>query len=106
MERASGIAISGSNFSERFRFRSAERLQRLLDGFQFSKSEIRILSFIFMAEEVLLISLARLSWPYRWCDIAEKFPGRKSNYQEICHSSFPFSLSAKILNRDIICWFI
>jgi len=91
----SGIAISGSNFSERFRFRSAEQLQRLLDGFQFPKSKIRIRSYVFMAEEVLLISLTRLSWPYRWCDIADKFPGRKRS--ALC-SAFYWFLDFLIYN--------
>ena len=84
----SGIAISESNFSERFRFRSAEQLQRLLDGFQFSKSKIWIRSYVFMAEKVLMISLTRLSWPYRWCEIADKFPGFKSS--ALCSAFYRF----------------
>ena len=52
--------------SERFRFQSFNHLKRICDhGYKVG------------TEEMLMISLTRLSFPYRWSDLYERFPGRK-----------------------------
>jgi hypothetical protein len=60
-------------FSEIFRFQNGDQLRRLLNGFQFPRGKIKIASYRFEAEEILLISLIRLSWPHRWSDVRKYF---------------------------------
>jgi len=64
--------------SERFRFQSFNHLKRICDGFRFPKPYI-VTDHGYKAgtEEMLMISLTRLSFPYRWSDLLERFPGRK-----------------------------
>ena len=72
------LANIGVSCSERFRFQSFDALRRLLRAFQFPLGDIRLKHrYKSTAEEIILISLTRLSFPYRWSDIYERFPGRK-----------------------------
>jgi hypothetical protein len=68
----------GVDCSERFRFQSFGNLRRLLVGFNFPVGDIKLRhGYVMKAEEILLISLTRLSFPSRWSDLYERFPGRK-----------------------------
>ncbi len=67
----------GLTVSERFRFPSMAQLKRLIVAFRLPTGKIRIKTYVFKAEEILLISLTRLCWPQRWSDLYERFPGRK-----------------------------
>lgn len=84
----------GYNFSERFRFTSPEQLRRFLTLFQFPEY-IRAKSSIFHREELLLISLIRLAYPNRWCDVLVHFPGRKRSE---CQRAFYWFLDFMIFN--------
>ena len=64
-----------NTYSSRFRFRSPKDMKRLLDGFKLPES-IRIKTYRFSGEEILMISLIRLSYPARWIDVQHHFPGR------------------------------
>ena len=69
----------GVTVSERFRFQSFACLQRLINCFRFPGGKIILQKrYKSTAEEILLISLSRLSFPLRWSDLYERFPGRKS----------------------------
>jgi hypothetical protein len=63
--------------SERFRFISMDQLRRLLNGFHFPRGKIKCKTYVFEAEEILLIGLTKLCFPLRWSDMYERFPGRK-----------------------------
>jgi len=63
-------------FSGLFRFQGVEQLKRLLSGFRFPEGIIRIHTYPFSAEEILLISLTRLAHPDRWASVMRVFPGR------------------------------
>ena len=64
--------------SERFRFQSFGDLERLLSGFRFPTGKIIVgKGYSTPAEEILLISLTRFTFPNRWSDLKERFPGRK-----------------------------
>jgi hypothetical protein len=71
------------SFSEIFRFQSGDQLRELLLGFQFPIGVIRIKGSKFTAEEILLISLIRLSWPLRWSDVRRYFPDRSRQELQI-----------------------
>ena len=61
--------------SERFRFQSFNNMRRLIDGFRFPEPFIIIQKgYKSSTEEMLMISLTRLSFPCRWSDIYERFP--------------------------------
>jgi hypothetical protein len=64
----------GYNFGETFRFTSAEDLLLLLECFRLPKV-VRVEGYVFSNEEVLLISLIRLSYPMRWSQVMMHFPG-------------------------------
>ena len=69
----------GVTVSERFRFQSIGTLTRLKQCFQFPVGYIRLnRRYKSIAEEIILISLSRLSFPSRWTDLYERFSGRKS----------------------------
>lgn len=63
------------NFSEVFRFHSPQELQSLINHFRIP-SIIRVEGYVFTNQEVLLISLIRLSYPMRWSQVEMHFPGR------------------------------
>ena len=68
----------GVSCSERFRFQSFDSLRRLLRAFRFPPGDIKLKNrYKSTAEEIVLISLTRLTFPHRWTDIYERFPGRK-----------------------------
>ena len=58
--------------STRFRFQSFTQLRRLLAGFRFPTGKITLKhGYKIEAEELIMISLTRLSFPYRWSDLYE-----------------------------------
>ena len=65
------------DFSEKFRFINIEQLRRIRDSFQFTQGQIKVGTYSTNAEEIILISIARLSWPHRWSDLMLLFVGRK-----------------------------
>ena len=67
------------SFSEYFRFQNGDQLRQLLAGFQFPTGTVSINAYKFTSEEILLISLIRLSWPHRWSDVRKSFPDRSRN---------------------------
>ena len=75
----------GIGCSEYFRFQSFDHLRRLLDGFRFPRGEIRVgKGYVTNAEEILLISLSRLSFPHRWNDLKERFPSKDRWHLQAC----------------------
>ena len=70
--------------SQRYRFQSFDHLRRLIVGFQLPAGKIKITEgrgrHTSTAEEILLVSLSRLSFPHRWSDLAERFPGRSRTF--------------------------
>ena len=70
--------------SQRYRFLSFDHLRRLIVGFQLPAGKIKITEgrgrHTSTAEEILLVSLSRLSFPNRWSDLAERFPGRSRTF--------------------------
>lgn len=63
------------SFSSKFRFTSPEQLHALVTGFKLPPI-IRVKGYKFSNEEVLMIALMRLSYPHRWEDVQQYFPGR------------------------------
>ena len=86
----------GIDCSARFRFQSFEQLRRLAVGFRFPTGQI-ILKYGYRAtaEEIILVSLTRLSFPCRWEDMYERFPGRKSQALQVM---FYFFLNFMVKN--------
>jgi len=66
--------FSSSNFIGLFRFLSPADLQRLLDGFGLPNNVI-VQSYKTTGEEILMVSLVRLSYPNRWEDVERIFKG-------------------------------
>ena len=66
--------FSSSNFSGLFRFRSPADLQRLDDGFGLPDI-VKVQGYKTTGEEILMISLVRLSYPHRWEDVERILPG-------------------------------
>lgn len=64
------------NLSENLRFRTVDELGRLMRGFQIPETVIAN-GYKFGGEEIIVISLLRLSWPMRWSDVAEKLRTKK-----------------------------
>ena len=64
----------GSNYSGLFRFRSPEDLQRLYEGLQLP-GPIRVKNYKTTGQEILMVSLVRLSYPHRWEDVERIFLG-------------------------------
>ena len=62
------------NFSGLFRFRSPEDLQRLYEGLQLP-GPIRVKTYKTTGQEILMVSLVRLSYPHRWEDVERIFVG-------------------------------
>jgi hypothetical protein len=62
-------------FSSQFRFYSGDQLRRLLTAFRVPES-VKIRRYVYSGEEILLISLRKLSYPARWVDILKDFPSR------------------------------
>ena len=74
----------GIDCSTRFRFQSFDQLTRLVVGFRFPDGQIILKKgYRATAEEIVLVSLTRLSFPSRWEDLYERFPGRKSQALQI-----------------------
>ena len=69
--------FSSSNFSGLFRFRSPADLQRLHDGFGLPDI-VKVQGYKTTGEEILMISLVRLSYPHRWEDVERIFPSTSS----------------------------
>ena len=65
-------------FSESFRFQNGNQLRQLINGFQIPQT-VKIKTYRFSGEEIILISLIRLAWPYRWSDVKLHFPDRSRN---------------------------
>ena len=71
--------------SERYRFQSIDILRRFQAAFHFPVGEIQLpRRYKSTAEEIILISLERLSFPHRWTDLYERFPGRKRWFMQLC----------------------
>ena len=66
----------GHNFSGLFRFHSPTDLQRLHDGFTLP-DKVTLHTYRATGQEILMISLVRLAYPYRWEDVERFFPGLK-----------------------------
>jgi hypothetical protein len=81
-------------FSQHFRFRSPESILELIRGFRLPDL-IRVNGYKFTAQEVVMISLARLAYPLRWCDVLLLFPGRK---RWSCQRAFYWFLDFMIKN--------
>ena len=64
------------NFSGLFRFRSPEDLQRLYEGLQLP-GPTRLRTYKTTGQEILMVSLVRLSYPHRWEDVERIFVGIK-----------------------------
>ena len=64
------------NFSGLFRFRSPEDLQRLYEGLQLP-GPTRLRTYKTTGQEILMVSLVRLSYPHRWEDVERIFVGMK-----------------------------
>ena len=94
-QNISKLENSGINFSEEFRFQNGNQLREILRCFQFPTTDIRIKASKFSAEEVLLISLKRLSFPNRWCEVQKIFPNRSRS--ELCNAFYWF-LDYMIIN--------
>ena len=79
------LVTLGIDVSERYRFQSIETLQRFKTAFRFPFGNIRLQHrYKATAEEIILISLERLSFPHRWSDLYERFPGRKRWFMKAC----------------------
>ena len=75
----------GIDISERYRFQSIQTLQRFKAAFRFPGGMIKLAHrYKSTAEEIILISLERLSFPHRWTDLYERFPGRKRWFMQVC----------------------
>ena len=68
--------FAGFDFSGLFRFRSPEDLQRLYEGLQLP-GPIRVYTYKTTGQEILMVSLVRLSYPHRWEDVERVFLGIK-----------------------------
>ena len=94
--------------SEFFRFQSFDHLRRLLAGFKFPTGIIRVgKGYRTCAEEILLISLSRLSFPHRWSDLKERFPGKDSWHMQSCFYWFlDFMIEnwGYLLNNNLEWW--
>ena len=60
------------NFSGLFSFRSPEDMQRLYEGFQLP-GPTRVKTYKTTGQEILMVSLVRLSYPHRWEDVERIF---------------------------------
>jgi len=75
------ITNIGVEVSTRFRFQSFDEMRRFIRVFRFPNGTIQLSNrYTSTAEEILLISLTRLSFPLRWSDMYERFPGRKDYF--------------------------
>jgi hypothetical protein len=70
------LEFSNRSFSEKFRFRDVDQLERLKRGFHFPDT-VSIRGYPFRTEEIILFSLVRLAYPLRWGDVQDTFPGRE-----------------------------
>ena len=62
--------------SSMFRFQNIEQLERLKRGFEFPDGRIKIHSYRFEADEIIMISLFRLAHPSDWLSVGVHFPHR------------------------------
>lgn len=84
-----------TTYSIDFRFRTPEDVRRLLEGLRIPAQIRTKEGYKFTGEEVLLISLKKLSYSHRWNDICKDFPGRK---RWACKSAFYYFLDFMIEN--------
>ena len=79
----------GINCSTFFRFQSFDHLRQLTSGFGFPQGLIKVgKGYRTCAEEVVLISLSRLSFPSRWDDLKLRFPGNSAWFMQACFYYF------------------
>jgi hypothetical protein len=94
--------------SERFRFQSFDHLSKLCEGFRFPKPYIITKhGYKSGTEEMLMISLTRLSFPYKWSDLYERFPGRQRWFlQGVFYYFLDFMISnwAYLLLNNMVWW--
>lgn len=65
------------DYSEKFRFLNVDQLRRIKVGFLFPEGKVKVGTYSTTSEEIILIAMARLSWPSRWSDLMLLFAGRK-----------------------------
>ena len=53
-----------------------EQLTRLKIGFRIPNGPIRVGTYKFTGDEIILIALTRLHWPLAWNNVVKEFPGR------------------------------
>ena len=92
-----GYLVGDTTFSEYFRFQSVNQLKRLCRGFQIPE-EIKVDRSVFTGEEVVIISLLRLSYPSRWTDVINKLPRNKKRSRCECGRAFRWFLDFMISN--------
>ena len=88
----------GQNFSGLFRFHSPSDLQRIHDGFGLPE-KVRIRTYTATGQEILMISLVRLSYPHRWEDV-ERFV--QSGFVQFLLSQLQFPL----LKLQLLCFIV
>ena len=93
-QQTSVCNFNRDSFSSKFRFQRPEDLQRVIKGLQFPYSS-KIHGYSYTNEEVVMISLTRLSYPNRWEDVAIRFPGSSPSR---CQRAFYWFLEFIILN--------
>jgi nuclease HARBI1 len=81
-------------YSSKFRFRNVDDMWRLVHGFGLPLT-IKVHSYRFTCQEVLMISLMRLAYPHRWTDICDSFPNRSPSQ---CQKAFYWFLDFMIFN--------
>ena len=84
-----------ATFDADFRFRSPEDVLRVLEGLQIPAIVHTKEGYKFTGQEVMLISLKKLSYPHRWKEVCEAFPGRK---RWACKAAFYWFLDFMIEN--------
>jgi hypothetical protein len=94
MRKTTVYDFDRNDYSSKFRWRSPEDLERLINGLGFPEI-IKINKYVFTSHEVVMISLMRLAYPLRWTDILDKFPGRE---QWECSKAFYYFLDFMIAN--------
>ena len=86
-----------STYSGLFRFNNIEQLQRLKRGFMIP-DRVEIKRSWFTGDEILIISLLRLSYPSRWCDVQAKLPRDKVRTSTDCGKAFYWLIDFLIAN--------
>ena len=92
-----GYLVGDSTFSEYFRFQSLEQLRMLCEGFMLP-DRVLVKRSLFTGEEVLIISLLRLTYPSRWTDVINKLPRHKARSRCECGRAFYYFLDFIVSN--------